>query len=394
AQEILSALALLDGEQLAPFRSKYAQAILKQLEEKTAGHVLNQAELLSKGYFAPTNYRLEPELLIILIAALVSTGEVVLVMLGQSYDATQLATLAATPIKDLLAFKHLERPKAFNLPALKALFELLALPSGLEIALTKNEPVALQQLQSKVSDILKTLVQAQQALATKFIFWGKAILSKTEMQYYRENLAQTKTFLESLQSYSTAFKFKNFRYTAGEVTAQWSGLKILQNVTHLQTLLIELSQPIAYLTAAEAALPPQQRWHGEMQQVRETLLSQLSDVRQRNNTGFSYHAQQQLNGLQKSYAKTYFHLHQQARLGAKEEKVKQQLLGDKRLLTLKKLVRIALLPRQQLNHFENQLNQLQSCYALSENDLSAHTVCPHCGYTPVKEIRTARYPTL
>ncbi|MCK5523231.1 MAG: hypothetical protein KAI83_08875 [Thiomargarita sp.] len=394
AREILSALALLDGEQLAPFRSKYAQAILKQLEEKPAGHVLNQTELLSKGYFAPTNYRLEPELLLILIAALVSTGEVVLVMLGQSYDATQLSALAATPIKDLLAFKHLERPKAFNLPALKALFELLALPRGLEIALTKNEPVALQQLQSKVSDILKTLVQAQQALASKFIFWGKAILSKTEMQYYRDNLAQTKTFLESLQSYSTAFKFKNFRYTAGEVTAQWSGLKILKNVTHLQTLLIELSQPIAYLTAAEAALPPQQRWHGEMQQVRETFLSQLSDVRQRNNTGFSYHAQQQLNGLQKSYAKTYFHLHQQARLGAREEKVKRQLLGDKRLLNLKKIVRIALLPRQQLNHFENQLNQLQSCYALSENDLSAHTVCPHCGYTPVKEIRTARCPTL
>jgi len=260
--------------------------------------VLNQTELFSEGYFAPTTYHLEPELVMILIAALVSTGELVLVTSGQSYDATQLTPLAATPIKDLLTFKYLERPKAFNLPALKALFELLALPNHLEIALTKKEPAAVQQLQHKVNETLNILVRAQPSISRGFIFWGKPVLSHIEIKYYRDSLAQTKTFLESLQSYSTPLKFKNFRYTAGEITAQWSGLKILQNVTYLQTVLTDLSQPVAYLTAAEASLPPQQNWHKDLQQMRETLLSQLSDVRQRNNPGFSYHAQQQLKTLQ------------------------------------------------------------------------------------------------
>lgn len=394
AQEILSALNLLEEKQINPARSQYAVNILKQLEQKPTGHVLNQAELLSSGYFAPSTFRLEPELVIILIATLVYSGELVLVTQKQSYDATQIAALAATPIEELLAFKHLERPKAFNLPALKALFELLALPSELVIALTKNELIAAQQLQNKVSEILTTLVKAQQGLGTKFIFWGKPILSKFEMQYYRESLAQSKRFLESLQYYSIPLKFKNFRYTAGEITARWGGLKVLQNITHLQTVLMDLSQSVAYLMTAEAILPAQQRWHQEMQQVRDTLLSQLSDVRQRNNTGFSYHAQQQLNALQKNYIKIYLDLHKRVRLEAQEAQIKQQLLQDKRLLNLKKIAQIVLLHRQELNNFEDRITQLRTCYALCENDLIAHTVCPHCAYKPISEQKTQAAHTM
>jgi hypothetical protein len=380
AQGILAALGL---EQLDPNRSKYAQAILKQLHQKPAEQVLNRAELLPTAYFAPGTYRLEPELVMVLIGALVYAGELVLVMPKQSYDATNFASLAALPIKDLLAFRHLERPKDFNLPALKALFELLALPSGLEVALSNKEAEAVQQLQAKVSEILGKLVQAQQGLATGFFFWGKPVLSKAESQHYRDGLAETKSFLESLQAYSTPLKFKNFRYTAGEVTAQWSGLKILQNVTQLTTVLTNLSPSVAYLMTAEATLVPQHLWHSEKNQVRDRLLSSLSDVRQRNSTGFSYHAQQQLSALQKTYIRAYFNLHQQARLGAQEDQNKQALLQDKRLLNLKKLSRITILPRQELRDFENRLNQLKACYALTENDLRAQTICPHCGYKPL-----------
>ena len=62
----------------------------------------------------------------------------------QTYDSSNLIELVNTPIKELIAFRHLERPKAFNLPALKALFELLSLPNDLAIRLTQNEEVAQQ----------------------------------------------------------------------------------------------------------------------------------------------------------------------------------------------------------------------------------------------------------
>jgi len=390
---VLAALELLDGEQLDPNRSKYAKAILNQLHQKPAAQVLNRVELLPEAYFVPTTYRLEPELMMVLIATLVYTGELVLVMPKQSYNMTNFATFVTIPLKELLEFKHLERHKEFNLPALTALFELLGLPSGLEMALTKNDTGAVQQLQAKVNNILNELVQAQQRLTSGFIFWGKPVLRKAEMQYYRDNLVQTKTFLESLQAYSCPALFKNFRYTAGFVTAQWTGLKILQNISHLVTVLADLSPITAYLTVAEATLPPQYEWLLEMNKVRDTLLSQISDVRQRNSTGFSYHAQQQLSALQKTYIRAYLTLHQQARLGEHEEQVKQRLLHDKRRFNLQKLTRITLLPRQQLSEFENNLTQLQTCYALTEESLIAQTICPHCGYKPISELQ-APAPTL
>jgi hypothetical protein len=382
AEGILRALLLLNRDNIInPNNSKYAQAILTQLHQKPAAQVLNQTELRSP-------YRLEPELIIILIAALVSTGEIVLVLPKQTYDTSNLAELAATPIKELITFRHLERPKAFNLPALKALFELLSLPSDLATALTQNEDIALQQLQTKISDTLRQILRAQQGIAQGFRFWGKPILSKAETQHYRTGLAEIKTFLETLQAYSTPLKFKNFKYTAGAVTAQWSGLKILQNLNQLIGILSDLNPSIAYLTTAEATLPPQHNWRIQMSQVRDKLHTQISDIRQRNQTGFSYHAQQQLNALQKSYITAYIYLHQQARLGTNEEAAKQSLIKDKRLFNLKKLAKIGLLPRQQLNQFETSLNQLPICYTLTENDLTAQTICPHCGYKPIYEGKT------
>ena len=81
----------------------------------------------------------------------------------------------------------------------------------------------------------------------------------------------------------------------------------------------DLSQTVAYLTAAEAILPPQHQWLVDMNQVRTKIIANLSDVRHRNNTGFSYHTQQQLSALQKTYLQAYLHLHHQARLGEAED---------------------------------------------------------------------------
>ena len=66
---------------------------------------------------------------------------------GNKFDATGLSALAGTKIDDLINFKHVEKHKDWNMPALKAMFELLDLAPGLaqEVRLGKDEPV--QQLQ-------------------------------------------------------------------------------------------------------------------------------------------------------------------------------------------------------------------------------------------------------
>jgi hypothetical protein len=386
---LLAGLELLDEDrQLNPAHSKYAQTILDLLHQQPQGQVLNRADLLHEEidmtYFAPDTYRLEPELLIVLLAALVCAREIVLTIGGQQFDAANFDALASIPLNDLLYFRYIERPKGFNLPALKALFELLELPAGLDVALVQNDDQAVRQLHTKVREQVTQLVQAQQVLVTGLTCWGKPLLSDTDMQHYRENLSQTKNFLESLQVFSSPTKFKNFRYGVEEVHGQRAGLETLQDLLTLQTLLNDLNPPVAYLTAAEATLPPDQAWLTEMNQVRNELLPQLN-VHQCHTSGLSYQLKQPLLALQKSYVKAYLKLHTQARLGVTEDQERTRLLNDNRLLTLRKLSKIAILPHSQLDDFDYRLNQLKSCFELTEYDLTAQTICPHCGFKPIAE---------
>jgi hypothetical protein len=52
------------------------------------------------------------------------------------------------------------------------------------------------------------------------------------------------------------------------------------------------------------------------------------------------------------------------------------------LQTLQKLSTIYLMPRQHLTEFQNRLDRLTSCFALTEQELDTTPVCPHCSYRP------------
>jgi len=66
-------------------------------------------------------------------------------------------------------------------------------------------------------------------------------------------------------------------------------------------------------------------------------------------------------------------------------------MGDERLKTLSRLSTIDLMPRQHLTDFQNRLAGLKSCFALTEQDLDASPVCPHCGFRPSAEVQSSRF---
>src|SRR5258708_23569439 len=68
-----------------------------------------------------------------------------------------------------------------------------------------------------------------------------------------------------------------------------------------------------------------------------------------------------------------------------DDKRKAVLLRDARLNTLKQLTTIDLMPASQLADFQNRLAGLKSCFALTEQELQATSICPHCGFKPTNE---------
>ena len=395
---MLDALELLDGDRLDPRQSRYAKTVLERLEEKGAGQVLNRSELvdgsLGVEYVDTQSQRLEPEWIVVVLAALVHSGHIVLAIAGRKFDALGLAELAATPIRDLVQFKHIEPPKEWNIPALTALFELLGLAPGMAQLVTQGKDDAVQQLQREVTSAVQKLVLARQSLRDGLTFWSRSVLDEQEAEELAERLDATKTFLESLQAYTTSGRLKNFRRSAEEVAEHRAGFEALATVGSLDAIRRGIEPLASYLSTAVAGLPPDHEWSERTQTVREEVHGEFRDRDKRNRSRFRQQVEQRLAALKGEYVQTYLRDHAKARLGVNADRRKSALLRDPRLLALQQLAAIELMPRQHLEDFQRRLSGLRSCFALTEHDLDAEPICPHCGFKSDAEEPVAAEATL
>ncbi|MBP8000261.1 MAG: ATP-binding protein [Chloroflexi bacterium] len=386
AVAVLDALELLDGDRLTVTSSRYAQAVLDKLRQKGVGQVLNRSELIQEDhtveYFAPDRFRLEPSLLMVLLAALIYAGELTLALPGKKFDANNLAELAAIPVAELAQFKHVEAPKEWNIPALRALFELLGLNPNLVQKITLNDDGPVTEMGTVVGTTVTQIVQTQQQLQNGFLFWGTTLLSGAQQSSYQQALSQLKTFLESLQAYTSAGRLKNFKYGTAEVQAQQPQMDALKSLIGLLNLLAELGPVSTYLSQAEIMMPEEHLWLAQARQVKGDLLARLNHPQERANPSLRQTARQSLQTLKQEFINTMMQWHTRARLGANDDRYKARLLQDKRLTTLRRLATIELMPATQLREFEDRLAGLKSCFALTEADLQKAPVCPHCQFRP------------
>lgn len=389
ATAVLDALELLDGEKIDPYKSKYTKFILDAVKSKGHGQVVNRIEIIQDDhgleYMNPGGGRLEPEWMTVILASLVYSGDIVIAIPGKKFDATGLQQLAATGMDELVHFKHLEQPKEWNLPALKALFELLGMTPGMVQLVTQGKDEPVQILQQSVGKVVKRIVMTQQTLREGLSFWGLDLLDSTDFSNQANGLDDAKIFFESLQAYSSPGKLKNFRYSASEVMIHEKAVKPLDKLDALRKVIVNHSPTASWLSTAEAVLPAGNDWVDRMKTTRQDVLNAL---KQADLTGLATQFQSietKLQKLKKDYSTDYIGLHTKARLGVNDDKRKAGLLNDPRMQTLLKLVGIDLMPRQQLTDYQNRLAGLKSCFALTKQNLDSAPICPHCGFRPSVE---------
>ena len=388
ALAVLDALQLLDGDQIDTENSIYADHIKNVISKKGHGQVTNRTEIISDvgglEYMDPGVQRLEPEWVIVALAAMVHAGDVVLAIPGKKYDATSLQALAATPIRDLIDFKHLEQPKDWNLVGLKALFELFKLPAGYVNLITQGKADPLQQLQAEVSKTIERILKVQQTFQESITFWGEDLLSGSPSQQI-EMLKTAKDFLESLQRYNTPGKLKNFHGTAKDVQLHQTAFNLMQGMESLQVEIVQLSPLASWLYRAEAFMPAESDWVERVRLLHDEIVDCARKASAEEFKAKSRDHLTRMDALKKEYIRNYIQLHQKARLGVEDDQRKAILINDRRVKTLKMLVGIDLMPNQQLTDFQNKLAGLQSCFALTEQELQRDPNCPHCKLKPADE---------
>ncbi len=382
---VLDALELLDGDHLKPRRSRYAKSVLDAVSQKGHGQVVNRNELVSDfaGVDYWTRFRLEPEFLAVVLAALVHSGDVVLSIPGRKLDAGAVDQLAKIPISDMVCFKHIERPRDLPLGALQELFDLLGVPKGLVVDPSKRDE-GVTQLQGRVAERVNKTVVAHSHVG-QLVLWGKPILSEQEQAEWRTKLAEHKTFLESLQAFNTQGKLKNFPHDTTEVSAQSAGMSLVGEVEELMQLVQQVGPVTAYLGKAEAVLDASHPWVVEVREKRGELLAKVTSPKHRADPSFQRSLGQVLAQLKAGYQDAYVDAHNRSRLGANDDKKKGALAKDPRLAQLQKLAGVEMMPTQQLRAFENDLFALKTCFNLTKAELEADPICPHCAYRPLEE---------
>ncbi|MBX9583980.1 MAG: hypothetical protein K2X87_27080, partial [Gemmataceae bacterium] len=386
ATAVLDGLELLDGEKLKPNQSRYAKVVLDKLEGKPSGQVVNRKELMTEtnDVERESRYRLEPEFLLIVLAALVQNGNITLSVAGKRFDAANLAEATKVPLEQLVGFKHIEKPKGLPLAELVALFELLGLAEGL----VRNENThdeAVKQLRSRANDMTEKVVTVTQHVLSGMPCWGSELIPTEDRDQQRSKLDAFKSFLEGLQAFNTPGKLKNFSKGVQEIQTHGAVLDLVKQIEDLNGLVQELTALTGYLGTAAAVLPPQDPWRAQMESVRSEWRVKLMDPATRSAADFRQKIGRALQKVKDDYKTAYFNLHKKARLGANEDSKKKELLKDQRLDSLKKLTGVSLLPHSSLGELQSRLTKVQTCFTLVKDDLDASAICPHCNFRPQEE---------
>ena len=382
---VLDALELLDGDALRPRNSRYAKQVLEMLSQKGQGQVLNRSELVRSDAGVPywTRFRIEPEFLAVVLAALVHSGDVVLSLAGKKIDAASIDQFAKLGIAEVSDFKHIERPRDLPLGPLQDLCELLGVPKGL-IVNPANRDEGVAQIQQRAAELLSKVV-ASQTRVPELTFWGRPVVSGQEQGDWKDRLASLKGFLESLQPFNTQGKLKNFPHDSAAVLGQKPAIDLSREVEDLAGLLQQTGALTSYLGKAEALLDAGHLWQDEVRAARADLTGKLSSPKHRSETDFKRHLMQTLGQLKTKYQDAYLAAHQRARLGANDDKRKAKLVKDPRLAQLQKLAGVDMMPTPQLRDFENRLFNLKTCFHLGRVELDTDPLCPHCDFRPADE---------
>lgn len=386
ATAVLDGLELLDGDKLRPHSSRYAKVVLEKLDAKPPGQVVNRKELITvkNDVERECQYQLEPEFLLIVLASLVQNGNITLSVAGKKLDAANLGEATKTPLDQLVAFKHVEKPKGLPLAELVALFELLGLAEGL-IRNENTHDEAVKQLRSKANELTEKVVTVAQHVQTGLPCWGSELIAAEDKEHQRQKLDDLKSFLEGLQAFNTPGKLKNFSKSVLEIHGQVSTLDIIKQIEDLNGLVQELTALTGYLGTAAAVLPSTDPWRAQMEAMRADWRAKLMDPASRSAADFRQKISRALQKVKDDYRTAYFNLHKKARLGANEDGKKKELLKDARLENLKKLTGVSLLSHSALTDLQSRLAKVQTCFTLVKDDLDSSAICLHCNFRPQEE---------
>ena len=378
---ILNGLVLLDNSnKVMAKKSGYAAWVKALLEAKGQGQVLNYSELIETIYIRGVEdlqytkeFRLEPELLVVVLGAMISSGDLEVIIDAKTYNATNLSEYIQLPLSKLTRFSHVKKPTDLPYEELGAVLGLfnVSIPNYEEEALTRAIMILTTTVNDKVNETLQTI----QIIKTGFPMWEGALLSAPEIQGNIQTLEEFKEFCETVKRYNTPAKMRNFKYDITTIEKQGGALNKLQEFATLQKVIAECMQVVNYIQLAQPTMGLQTQWSQQATEALDELSYALKN--QQNHVPML----QILLDLKQEYIHIYIEQHDKSRLSATENNLKKKLLASNDLNILKQLAKhISILPTEQIRNWEKGLQSLRECYSVTAESLQHTPLCNNCKY--------------
>lgn len=367
--------------------SSYYMDLINHLEP---GVVINHKNLVAgePGAERDIAFQLEPELLVIVLAALLRQGSLVITCQGMKISETDLSGSSHLGLTDLLKFTSISKPKPLPEQAVKELFSQFEIPP--EIINDPNAlPMGVNQLQQKVQGELNHVVRIVESLRDGPKFWQQMVLPAPDHQKARKELEDFREFLNVLLPFMVPARLANLSVGVGEIRAAVKARTTLQDIEQIYDALNDLRPAWDYLTLAQIRLSANDPWQTELKEAIQFVINTLADPQKRKSQNLSPILRGRLGNLQNSYAKRYLDLHNQYRLDRGQDAIKQQLTTDPRWARMRALSKISLLSGQKLQKLKDELSGVVTCYQLQLTELQSNPSCSHCGFDPASMMHNA-----
>ena len=382
---IVDGLDLMHENDLKPGKSRYTKFILNKLpREVESVQVVNRSDLIKdvSGIEYSVEHRLEPEWVVVLLAALVKSGEIVISYPGLEITASNLEDMSRKPMDELVQFKCIRRPGKFPLKELIALCKHLGV-NETKIRLPEERPAAIQDILKVANERVQIMAKLVHDLGQGIQSFGVDLLDQATREAYRRELDNYKAFLENLEHYNTPAKLGNFKATEEEIAKHDDTLRIIEKIKRLKDFKDTIDPIGSYLQLAETVMGSSQ-WVDSFRTFRtKELLPTLGsgDIAEADQEKL----ERKIRELKREYIETYTELHKKHRLNAQQDNAKQQLYKDTKLEQLKRLKDIELMPTSELDLFTNKVAGLRTCFSLDKTQLEKNPICSSCDFRPSGE---------
>jgi hypothetical protein len=251
---ILSGLGLWVPGSLNYDHSPYAKSLLKQLEDKGAGKVLNRDEILeyidrSDNLWITKDFQIEAEYEFVVMSALAAMGEVeITLQSGTGINSTNLHLLDNIEKEDFYGFNHIKRPKGINRAVLKVLFMGLL---GRDLSNQLKDPGTYTALVGEAEKNARKSAELIHRIQGGVIDHGLEIISPEQALRYHSQLTAFKGLCDKLSTYNSEAKLKNFQFEADELKRVLGAKSILEQIGKQFDEIKKFREGISYLQQAK-----------------------------------------------------------------------------------------------------------------------------------------------